>query len=571
MDLEFFPGCYFFDEDEALKKESFDLDFESGSGLSKDSAPRRTTWRERAGNGAEKGTHSETERKRRDLMNEKIAQLKDLVPGFEQSKPNKVTVLGKAVDYMTELKNNNQKLQHDLEDLRAQITKFKKLSISRRRDTYEEEDEVSSLSSVGSGGGGNDGRNKRAANLFDIPAAMEIIPRHSDTHDAGPLQSLPDLNLKQFIAAALRIAMENLIITDPNIVGHPIVFASPGFQRMTGYTEKEIVGRNCRFLQGSGTDRVITMEIGRAIRDKREYLAEILNYRKDGTPFWNLVYINPVVGANGRTIVFVGVQFDITAARTSPDRAIQVHTMQNMNVKEVEEAVAPSAPRRFVVPSSQGTKRQRIDHSSTNGFAPAPVPAPIQLPTSSITITNISSPTTSEPSSPDTPSCSALALTEPIGPPSPISQPSQELKDFLASVLHMSMQALVVVDGKGVPDVGVGGRGTLLHVSTGFCQMTGFNREDVLGHRYSSLLAGPQTDPARTRMIDAALDNVRPCSVLTEILHYRKDGTSFWNLVSITGVPDTHGEAALWLILNFDVTSHSYSSGMPLLNSRTVY
>ena len=78
-----------------------------------------------------------------------------------------------------------------------------------------------------------------------------------------------------------------MIVTDPRQPDNPVVFANNAFLGMTGYTAEEIVGRNCRFLQGPGTDRESIRELRQAVAERREFATEILNYRKDGYSFWN--------------------------------------------------------------------------------------------------------------------------------------------------------------------------------------------------------------------------------------------------------------------------------------------
>jgi len=81
---------------------------------------------------------------------------------------------------------------------------------------------------------------------------------------------------------------------------------------MTGYSSEEIIGRNCRFLQGDDTDRDSINQINEAIAAERSVTVTLKNYRKDGTAFWNEFTISPVQDAAGNTVNFVGVQQDVS-------------------------------------------------------------------------------------------------------------------------------------------------------------------------------------------------------------------------------------------------------------------
>jgi len=112
---------------------------------------------------------------------------------------------------------------------------------------------------------------------------------------------------------ALDVADEGIIITDVRQPDGPVIFANQGFVRLTGYSAGEVLGRNCRFLQGSETDPAAAAEIRQAVEQRRSCVVEILNYRKDGTPFWNRLSITPVHDAAGEVTHFIGVQSDVTA------------------------------------------------------------------------------------------------------------------------------------------------------------------------------------------------------------------------------------------------------------------
>lgn len=109
---------------------------------------------------------------------------------------------------------------------------------------------------------------------------------------------------------------DNFIITDPSLPGHPIVFASFGFLKMTGYSKHEVIGKNGRIFQGPGTCRRSVIEIREAIREERGIQINLLNYRKDGRPFWMLFHMSPVFNKyDGRVSHFVAVQVPISRKR----------------------------------------------------------------------------------------------------------------------------------------------------------------------------------------------------------------------------------------------------------------
>ncbi len=112
---------------------------------------------------------------------------------------------------------------------------------------------------------------------------------------------------------AIAAAPSGIVIADPRQPDCPLVYVNEAFTRMTGYTQEEALGRNCRFLQGSGTDPVAVMELRAAVREQRGCQVLILNHRKDGTPFWNEVTVSPVRDAKGVLTHFIGVQTDVTA------------------------------------------------------------------------------------------------------------------------------------------------------------------------------------------------------------------------------------------------------------------
>ncbi|MDQ2696418.1 MAG: EAL domain-containing protein [Pseudomonadota bacterium] len=124
-------------------------------------------------------------------------------------------------------------------------------------------------------------------------------------------QAGESLRLRQ---RAIESSVNAVIITDCTLPDNPIDYVNPAFERITGYTAAEVRGRNGRFLQGGDRAQPGLENIRRAIREQHEGHAVIRNYRKDGSLFWNDLYIAPVRDEAGRVTHFVGVQNDITEA-----------------------------------------------------------------------------------------------------------------------------------------------------------------------------------------------------------------------------------------------------------------
>jgi len=121
-----------------------------------------------------------------------------------------------------------------------------------------------------------------------------------------------------------------LTVADPNQEGQPIIWASQGFSRISGYEQPDIVGRNCRFLQGADTDGQTVQEIRDALAANVTFSGEILNYRKDGTVFWNYLVITPVFDEQSRLAYLVGLQKDITRQKDEQIRLAECEQQLQM-------------------------------------------------------------------------------------------------------------------------------------------------------------------------------------------------------------------------------------------------
>jgi PAS domain S-box-containing protein len=130
--------------------------------------------------------------------------------------------------------------------------------------------------------------------------------------------------------AAVETTRMPMTVTDPHRPDNPIIFVNRAFEAMTGYDRQEIVGRNCRFLQGPDTDRETIGELARAVAERREISVELLNYRKNGATFWNALFISPVFAPDGELLYFFGSQLDISRRRDAEDALRHAQKMESL-------------------------------------------------------------------------------------------------------------------------------------------------------------------------------------------------------------------------------------------------
>ena len=108
------------------------------------------------------------------------------------------------------------------------------------------------------------------------------------------------------------------VISDPSLPDNPIIACNQAFMDLTGYSEDEIVGRNCRFLAGPDTEPWLTETITKGVKERKPVMVEILNYKKDGTPFRNAVVVAPVFDDEGDLAFFFGSQVELDGDSQGP-------------------------------------------------------------------------------------------------------------------------------------------------------------------------------------------------------------------------------------------------------------
>lgn len=132
-------------------------------------------------------------------------------------------------------------------------------------------------------------------------------------------------------------------LTDPNLPDQPIIFCNEAFEILTGYSEHEVLGRNCRFLQGADTDQSEIARIRAALDRESVVVVELVNYRKDGTRFWNALHLGPIYDEAGKLKYFFGSQWDVSdvhSARAGEQHAKSMAREVSHRLKNVFAVIA---------------------------------------------------------------------------------------------------------------------------------------------------------------------------------------------------------------------------------------
>jgi PAS domain S-box-containing protein len=118
--------------------------------------------------------------------------------------------------------------------------------------------------------------------------------------------------IPQVLSTILDSTNNGITLADPDIEDMPIVYANKSFETMTGYSQAEIIGRNCRFLQGTDRDQDARFQLRKAIDDHVPIEVDIRNYKKTGEMFYNHLVLTPLFDEKKRLLYYLGVQYDIT-------------------------------------------------------------------------------------------------------------------------------------------------------------------------------------------------------------------------------------------------------------------
>ncbi|KAL2592437.1 hypothetical protein AAZV13_12G067100 [Glycine max] len=394
---------------------------------------------------------------------------------------------------------------------------------------------------------------------------------------------------------ALSAFQQTFVVSDATKPDYPIMYASAGFFKMTGYTSKEVIGRNCRFMQGADTDPDDVAKIREALQSGSTYCGRLLNYKKDGTPFWNLLTIAPIKDDDGRVLKFIGMQVEVSKHTEGakekmlrpnglPESLIRYDARQkekaNSTVSELllavrrPRALSESAGRPMIKKSASGDDAQdkppekssrrksesvasfrRKSHAGDRSSMERITELPEKKHKSSRRRSFMGFIRKSQS---NFGSFNDEAVVENSSESSDEDDERPESFDGkvqkkekrkgldLATTLERIEKNFVITDPR-LPD------NPIIFASDSFLELTEYSREEILG-RNCRFLQGPETDPATVRKIREAIDN--QTDVTVQLINYTKSGKKFWNLFHLQPMRDQKGEVQYFIGVQLDGSQH---------------
>ncbi|XP_070662933.1 phototropin-2-like isoform X4 [Malus domestica] len=430
---------------------------------------------------------------------------------------------------------------------------------------------------------------------------FESSARNSeDSNHGGEMGNIPRVSNE--LMAALSTLQQTFVVSDATKPDCPIVYASSGFFGMTGYSSKEVIGRNCRFLQGPETDRDEVSKIRDAVKTGKSYCGRLFNYKKDGTPFWNLLTIAPIKDEQGNTIKFIGMQVEVNkytegvndnALRTNglPKSLIRSDARQKESAlgSIIEVVQTVKHPRSHIRVASHDTVSIHEEQDSLNldyvlpkSAATANMITPdTQPPQSDVKgdkFHSMSSPIDAGKISRKSGRASSMGFItrslssaswhekEPIIEPEVLMtidiEPSnnwdraERERDIcqgfdLATTLERIEKNFVISDPR-IPDC------PIIFASDSFLELTEYTREEILG-RKCCFLQRPETEQAREQR-----------EVTVQLINYTKSGKKFLNLFHLQPMRDQQGELQYFIGVQLDESGHVEPMGNRLSESTEI-
>lgn len=461
---------------------------------------------------------------------------------------------------------------------------------------------------------GEDANAKPGSNRRD---SGNSVQSSSDVSDDGLGKERGFPRVSEDLKDALSTFQQTFVVSDATKPDYPILYASAGFFKMTGYTSKEVIGRNCRFLQGADTDPEDVAKIREALLKGTTYCGRLLNYKKDGSPFWNLLTVSPIKDESGNILKFIGMQVEVskhtegTKEKTLrpnglPESLIRYDARQKdmatSSVTELVEAVkrpralSESTNRHpFATDSRKDSDQNKSDvlsigrrKSAETMFPPPPPPQRRNSHTGVRTLTTMQP--IDELLEKKQKKSKRLSF---IGIKKKNRKSSEEFDDGYGGEVNIQD-----TDGEDNDDDGVFEHkkddsrpeslddkvrkkemrkgidlattlerieknfvitdprlpdNPIIFASDSFLELTEYSREEILG-KNCRFLQGPETDPSTVKKIRDAIDNQREVTV--QLINYTKTGKKFWNLFHLQPMRDQKGEVQYFIGVQLDGSQH---------------
>lgn len=325
-----------------------------------------------------------------------------------------------------------------------------------------------------------------------------------------------------------------LCVADATAPDTPLVRINDAFTDLTGYRESDCIGRNCRFLQGPGTDPTAIERIRAALAAGNVVREVLINYRRDGTAFLNELLVMPVRDGAGRLRYFAGVQRAVPEAPQGLQR-LRFARLADGSVRELPGA--GGVPPGWLSALGSG-QRKRLAHVAATGGL---LTARITLPDDCGDLREVELQARGR-------ACAEGTIFDGVVRPLPPQQASlvARLRLLEAAAQHAN-DVVVITEAEPLDQPGP----RIVYVNDAIRRHTGHEPEAMIG-RSPRMLQGPRTDRDAARRLGVALRRWESPTV--QLLNYRSDGSTFWNEMSISPIADETGWYTHWISIQRDVT-----------------
>nr|AML77343.1 putative LOV domain-containing protein [Trigastrotheca pentaphylla] len=437
--------------------------------------------------------------------------------------------------------------------------------------------------------GGDDPNSKPENSRRDSSGSVRSS---GDSSDGGLARGFP--RVSEDLKDALSTFQQTFVVSDASKPDYPIMYASEGFFKMTGYSSREVIGRNCRFLQGADTDPEELDKIRESLQKGNNYCGRLLNYKKDGTPFWNLLTIAPIKDETGKVLKYIGMQVEVSKHTEGfkdkmlrpnglPESLIRYDARQkDMATNSVNElvqavkrprALSESASRPFrrksggatENESSQTLMRRKSEHvapfrrKSLEKLSEVPEKKPKKSgrrsfmgilkkskPSEAVDEEVVFDGDNDNGSSEDDDENYDVDDARPDSVDDKVRKKEMRKGIDLATTLERIEKNFVITDPR-LPD------NPIIFASDSFLELTEYSREEILG-RNCRFLQGPETDPETVRKIRDAINN--ETEVTVQLINYTKTGKKFWNVFHLQPMRDQKGEVQYFIGVQLDGSQH---------------